>query len=52
MTQVQIGAQLGISQMQVSRLAARAPGHLRTRLLGQQDHPAGTARPTTAGHRA
>jgi RNA polymerase sigma-B factor len=48
MTQVQIGAQLGISQMQVSRLAARALGHLRTRLLGQQDHPAGTARPATA----
>jgi hypothetical protein len=31
----------GISQMHVSRLTARALGHLRTRLLGQQDHPAG-----------
>jgi RNA polymerase sigma-B factor len=41
MTQVQIGQQLGISQMHVSRLTARALGHLRTRLLGQQDHPAG-----------
>jgi RNA polymerase sigma-B factor len=34
MTQEQIGQQLGISQMQVSRLNARALGHLRTRLLG------------------
>jgi RNA polymerase sigma-B factor len=33
MTQEQIGRQLGISQMHVSRLAARALGHLRTRLL-------------------
>jgi RNA polymerase sigma-B factor len=40
MTQVQIGQQLGISQMHVSRLTARALGYLRTRLLGQQDHPA------------
>jgi len=40
MTQAQIGQQLGISQMHVSRLTARALGHLRTRLLGQQDHPA------------
>jgi RNA polymerase sigma-B factor len=45
MTQAQIGQQLGISQMQVSRLNARALAHLRTRLLGQQDHPAGAARP-------
>jgi RNA polymerase sigma-B factor len=44
MTQLQIGQQLGISQMHVSRLIARALGHLRTRLLGQQEHPAG-ARP-------
>jgi RNA polymerase sigma-B factor len=43
MTQAQIGLQLGISQMQVSRLTARALGHLRGRLLGQQDHPAGAA---------
>jgi RNA polymerase sigma-B factor len=41
MTQAQIGRQLGISQMHVSRLATRALGHLRTRL--QQDHPAGPA---------
>jgi RNA polymerase sigma-B factor len=34
MTQEQIGRQLGISQMHVSRLSARALGHLRTRLLG------------------
>jgi RNA polymerase sigma-B factor len=34
MTQTQIGLQLGISQMQVSRLTARALGHLRARLLG------------------
>jgi RNA polymerase sigma-B factor len=45
MTQAQIGQQLGISQMHVSRLTAHALGHLRTRLLGQQDHPAGAARP-------
>jgi hypothetical protein len=45
MTQAQIGQQLGISQMHVSRLSARALGHLRARLLGQQDHPAGAARP-------
>jgi RNA polymerase sigma-B factor len=34
MTQVQIGHQLGISQMQVSRLLAHALGYLRPRLLG------------------
>jgi RNA polymerase sigma-B factor len=48
MTQARIGAQLGISQMHVSRLAAHALGHLRTRLLGPQDHRAGPARPATA----
>jgi RNA polymerase sigma-B factor len=42
LTQGQIGQQLGISQMHVSRLTARALGHLRTRLLDQRDHPAGT----------
>jgi len=47
MTQVQIGQQLGISQMHVSRLTARALGYLRTRLLGQRDQPAGAARPGT-----
>jgi RNA polymerase sigma-B factor len=34
MTQAQIGRQLGISQMQVSRLLARALGYLRPRVLG------------------
>jgi len=34
MTQAQIGAQLGISQMQVSRLLAHALGFLRNRILG------------------
>jgi RNA polymerase sigma-B factor len=41
MTQAQIGKQLGLSQMYVSRLTARALGHLRVRLFGQQDRPAG-----------
>jgi RNA polymerase sigma-B factor len=34
MTQAEIGQQLGISQMQVSRLLAHALGYLRPRLLG------------------
>jgi RNA polymerase sigma-B factor len=34
MTQVQVGRQLGISQMHVSRLLAHALGYLRQRLLG------------------
>jgi RNA polymerase sigma-B factor len=33
MTQAEIGQQLGISQMHVSRLLAHALGHLRKRLL-------------------
>jgi RNA polymerase sigma-B factor len=33
LTQAEIGAKLGISQMHVSRLLARALGHLRSRLL-------------------
>src|SRR6266568_8908977 len=37
MTQAEIGEQLGISQMYVSRLQAHALGHLRQRLLGVQD---------------
>jgi len=41
MTQAQIGHQLGISQMQVSRLLAHALGHLRSRLLGLE-RPANT----------
>jgi RNA polymerase sigma-B factor len=48
MTQAQIGQQLGISQMHVSRLTARALAHLRTRLLGHQDRPSG-ARPAPDG---
>jgi RNA polymerase sigma-B factor len=35
MTQAEIGQQLGISQMHVSRLLAHALGHLRHRLLGR-----------------
>jgi RNA polymerase sigma-B factor len=38
MTQAQIGQQLGVSQMQVSRLLARALGYLRPRLLGVPEH--------------
>ena len=41
LTQAQIGQRLGISQMHVSRLRARALGHLRSRLLDleEQEHP-------------
>jgi RNA polymerase sigma-B factor len=45
MTQAQIGAKFGISQMQVSRLLAHALGYLRDQLLGLQD---GTDRPRRA----
>jgi RNA polymerase sigma-B factor len=42
MTQAEIGQQLGISQMHVSRLLAHALGYLRQRLLGlQETAPAG-----------
>jgi RNA polymerase sigma-B factor len=42
MTQAEIGQQLGISQMHVSRLLAHALGYLRQRLLGLQENvPAG-----------
>ncbi len=41
MTQAQIGQQLGLSQVHVSRLIARALGYLRPRLLDQQDRPSG-----------
>ena len=34
MTQAQIGQQLGISQMHVSRLSTHALGYLRQRMLG------------------
>jgi len=37
MTQVQIGRQLGISQMHVSRLRTRALGYLRARLLDSEE---------------
>ncbi len=37
LTQAEIGARLGISQMHVSRLLARALGHLRQRLLGLEE---------------
>jgi RNA polymerase sigma-B factor len=44
LTQAQIGRRLGISQMHVSRLRARALGHLRARLLGPESRPlAGSA---------
>jgi RNA polymerase sigma-B factor len=53
LTQAEIGMRLGISQMHVSRLLARALGHLRSRLLdtadsrvtvdGREDVPAGVA---------
>jgi RNA polymerase sigma-B factor len=42
MTQAQIGHQLGISQMHVSRLLAHALGYLRLRLLGLPQHSAAT----------
>jgi RNA polymerase sigma-B factor len=43
MTQTQIGRQLGVSQMQVSRLLARALSYLRPRVLGLDDHPSGAS---------
>ena len=50
MTQAQIGQQLGISQMHVSRLSAHALGYLRQRLLSQHKHAsaAGPGRATLA----
>ena len=51
MTQAQIGQQLGLSQMQVSRLLARALGYLRPRLFGQPEY-ATDAVLAVAGHRA
>jgi RNA polymerase sigma-B factor len=41
MTQAQIGQQLGISQMHVSRLLSHALGYLRPRLLGLPERPPG-----------
>ena len=45
LTQAEIGERLGVSQMHVSRLLARALGYLRERLLGagDEDDAAGTA---------
>jgi RNA polymerase sigma-B factor len=40
LTQAQIGQRLGISQMHVSRLRARALGRLRARLFGPEPRPA------------
>ena len=37
LTQAEIGERLGISQMHVSRLLARALGYLRDRLLGRDE---------------
>jgi RNA polymerase sigma-B factor len=45
MTQAQIGAQLGVSQMQVSRILSSALGYLRPRVLGLPDDPSGRRRP-------
>ncbi len=47
MTQDQIGQQLGISQMQVSRLLAHALSYLRPRLLGQPDYATEAVAPRT-----
>jgi len=47
MTQSEIGEQLGISQMHVSRLLARALGYLRERIAEPQDQP-GDAGPAAA----
>ena len=46
LTQAEIGERLGISQMHVSRLLARALGYLRERLIGQDT---GTERTAVAG---
>ncbi len=40
MTQTQIGQQLGISQVQISRLLARALSYLRPRLFGEPEYAA------------
>lgn len=42
MTQAEIGKQLGISQMHVSRLLAHALGYLRQRILGLHEGDSGT----------
>jgi RNA polymerase sigma-B factor len=51
MTQTEIGERLGISQMHVSRLLARALGYLRDRLLAEEDDvTAGETTTHTAAH--
>jgi RNA polymerase sigma-B factor len=47
MTQAQIGQQLGISQMHVSRLVARALSYLRPRVFGQPEYATETLAPRT-----
>lgn len=47
LTQAQIGARIGVSQMHVSRLQAHALGYLRARLLG---HEAEKPPPASPGH--
>jgi RNA polymerase sigma-B factor len=51
MTQAQIGKQIGISQMQVSRLLAHALGYLRPRLFGQPEFVSGAISPPHRHHR-
>jgi RNA polymerase sigma-B factor len=52
MTQIQIGQQLGISQIQVSRLLAKALGYLRPRVLGLDERTAATKVPPRPSGRA
>jgi RNA polymerase sigma-B factor len=50
MTQSQIGQQLGMSQIQVSRLLSHALGYLRPRVLGLHERtPGSRRRPVAAG---
>jgi RNA polymerase sigma-B factor len=49
MTQAQVGQQLGISQMHVSRLLAHALGYLRLRLLGLPERASGVVPGTAPG---
>jgi len=50
MTQAEIGQQLGISQMHVSRLLARALSYLRGCLLASDEEAAGATAPTAGLH--
>ena len=49
LTQTEIGDRLGISQMHVSRLLARALAHLRSRLIDPSEEPSPSALTTAAG---